>query len=151
MTVLRRIAPAALVVALIVPARAGATGAASPPAFHLAGTPLLYAVQGHVRLGQPSAYVVFAGDRHLHEPRQVVVRVAGRSGRTYANQRVNCYRSIFVHETPNGTPQRFLTAGRRYSVTFATRSTARSSRLRTLTTRMLTAHALKATAKPPTC
>jgi hypothetical protein len=147
MSVLPRIAPVVAVAALGVPAAA----AGAPPSFHLEGTPLLYAVQGHIRPGQPSAYVVFAGDRHLREPRQIVARVAGRSGRTYANQRVTCYRSVFIHGTPNGTPQRFLTAGRSYAVTFAARSTARSSRLWTLATRRLTAHPLKATATPPVC
>jgi hypothetical protein len=68
MTILR-IALAAVAVAVGVGMSASAGAAADGSAFMLAGTPKLYAVGGHDRLGQPVAYVTLRGDRHLHDPR----------------------------------------------------------------------------------
>jgi hypothetical protein len=118
-------------------AACGATAqAADAPAFHLAGTPKLYTID-QPRAGGPSAYVVFAGDRHLHEPRSVVARVAGHSGRTYAVGD-RCYRSAIVHETAQGGPLPVVKAGRRYTVTFSVRPGATGKKT-TFATRRLVA------------
>jgi hypothetical protein len=115
---------------------AASAQAAQAPDFHLVGTPVLYAIK-HPRAGGPSAYVVFAGDRHLHEPRSVVVRAAGRSGRTYITSD-RCYRSAFVRETAQGGPLPVVRAGNRYTVTFLVRPGATGPKT-TIATRRLVA------------
>jgi len=118
-------------------AACGATAqAAQAPAFHLVGTPQLYTID-QPRAGGPSAYVVFAGDRHLHEPRSIVARVAGRSGRTYSVSD-RCYRSAIVHETGQGGPLPVVKAGQRYTVTFSVRAGATGAKT-TIATRRLVA------------
>jgi hypothetical protein len=130
-----------------------AAQAAQAPAFHLVGTPQLYTID-QPRAGGPSAYVVFAGDRHLHEPRSVVARVAGHSGRTYAVGD-RCYRSAIVHETGQGGPLPVVEAGHRYTVTFSVRpgATGRKTTIATrrLVARMWTPPSAPGSLKTPRC
>jgi hypothetical protein len=141
----------ALAAALIAFAACASTAsAAQAPTFHLLGKPLLYAIKSP-RLGGPSAYVVFAGDRHLHEPRSVGARVAGHTGRTYTVSD-RCYRAAFVNETAQGRPRPVVRAGNTYKVTFFQRAGA-TGRKTTIATRTLTARTWTSTpsAKTPRC
>ncbi len=125
--------------------------AADAPDFQLRGTPRLYTV-ANTGLGRPVAYVVFKGDRKLHEPRLLVADVAGHSGRTFLwrSRGDRCYRSSVVNNDANGKPTRFLTAGRRYRVRFNLRASLHGAR-HVIATRTLQARNLRPGTLPPGC
>jgi hypothetical protein len=138
-------------VAVAVGMSASAAAATDGSAFMLAGTPKLYAVQGHDRLGQPVAYVTLRGDRHLHDPRLVFAQVAGVSGRTYASRPSRtCLRVSFINEGDDGVPRRLVSPGRRYRVTVRLRAVAGGAS-KLIATFRLKAAPLKSSAKPPRC
>jgi hypothetical protein len=142
---LRRLHLASTLLAAAALAAPLAAAASTSPAFHLA-TARLYAVQ-HPGQGRPVAYVVFSGAPHQHEPRLVVAKVAGTSGRTYLfrTSGPNCYRASFIHQSA------LVKAGRAYTVTFSTRKSPTSHTYSPLTHRKLTAHALASDQRIPGC
>ncbi|WCB92115.1 hypothetical protein DSM104299_00800 [Baekduia alba] len=143
----RPLAAALIATTALAASAATAAIAAQAPTFHLVGQPILYTIKAP-RLGGPSAYVVFAGDRHLHEPRQVVAQVAGHTGRTYLVSD-RCYRSAIVNETAAGRPQPVVKAGNTYTITFSVRPGATGKKTR-IGTRRLVARTW-ASAKTPRC
>ena len=129
-------------------AAAPAAAAEDPPP-RIVGTPVLYSVTDPGQ-GRPSAYVVWRSSRHLHNPRQVVARVAGGSGRTYTSRRSGprCYRSAFLRNDAEGRPRSIVRPGARATVTFQFRAGGERS---TIATHRLIARRLPAGAAPPGC
>jgi hypothetical protein len=123
---------------------AGAAQGATPPDFHLRGTPKLYVVNGPVGAGRPTVYVMFRSSQHLHEPRLVVAKIHGIGGRTYAARHdplANCYRSASFFAKSTGTNPR-LKAGAAYTVEFVVRATSHApTDGPAVATRKLSAHA----------
>jgi hypothetical protein len=109
-------------IALLAPALVAVLGPgaaqAQAPAFHLVGKPKLYVATGFPE----RVYVTFRTREHLHEPRIVVVSVAGHHGRTFASRSAgvpNCYRATRSSAE--------LTPHHSYRVDFFSRPSAHSS------------------------
>jgi hypothetical protein len=95
-----------------------AIAASPPPAVSLAATPKLYVATGSRAVpNTPVAWTVFQTVQHVN-PRLIVVRVHGRSGRSYRITGRNCVRSTIVAH--DGRTD--LHPGHRYTVDFYTRS-----------------------------
>src|SRR4051812_4774149 len=93
------------------------TNASRPPAVMLAGTPKLYvATDNRPVADTPTAWTVFRTARHVN-PRLTVVRVHGRSGRSYGAGAGNCVRSSIV----TGDGRTDLRVGHSYVVRFYSR------------------------------
>jgi len=141
-TGLQTFAAAVLLTALLVPAQISA-GAAAPPAFEVAAGARLYVPASSPGTGRAAAWVVFRTSPHVNA-RLTVVRVASRSGRSYAaSGAANCIRSA----VPSRSGTTALKAGHRYRVSFYARAgTGQSSALKLITTRELTARTFTAPA-----
>jgi hypothetical protein len=130
---------------------AAATAAASPTAA-IAGTPVLtVAIRSKATRDGPAAWITFRTSRRLSNPRLIVGRVAGKSGRTYrATPGSTCLRSTIV--TDSGRIN--MTPGRHYTVRFYARAGIGRKRPKTLVaTRSLIAHGKRTTFRtdPPLC
>lgn len=109
---------------------------AAPPTFKVAAGARLYVPAATPASGRAAAWVVFRTSPHV-SARLTVVRVAGRSGRSYAaDGGANCVRSTL----PSGDGRPALKAGRSYRVAFYARAgTGRTSARKLVTTRTLKA------------
>jgi hypothetical protein len=146
-----RILPCALLALTATAAVALPAAAADAPRFEVRGTPRLYTV-ANTAAGRPVAYVVFSGNRHLHEPRLLVAGVHGHSGRTFLwrAKGERCYRASFVNEKADGKPIEFLVPGHRYGVRISLRASLNGAK-RTVDSRSLVARQLRRGALPPGC
>jgi hypothetical protein len=120
--------------ALALLASAATPSQAQALAARIAGTPQLYAVQGEVSVGRPTAYVTFRTAEDLTDPRgSMVVRVSGASGRTYnaddgqRGRPRTCFRSAL--KPYQRTPEtRRLRPGVTYRVQFFHRASPNAKR-----------------------
>lgn len=143
-------APLAMVAVATLVMGAGAVAAqdsaraTAPPTFKVATGARLYLPATKPATGRAAAWVVFRTSPHV-SARLTVVRVAGRSGRSYAaSGAADCIRSA----VPAKAGSTVLKAGRRYRVSFYARAGTGQSSLRTLiSSRVLTARTFTA---PPT-
>jgi hypothetical protein len=136
------VAASLLLAAALLPAQ-GSAGATAPPAFKVAAGARLYVPATRPAAGRAAAWVVFRTSPHV-SARLTVVRVAARSGRSYAaSGAANCIRSA----VPARSGATALKAGHSYRVSFYARAgTGRSSARKLAATRELTARAFTAPA-----
>jgi hypothetical protein len=109
------------------------------------GTVTLHVDTARASHGYHSAWVLFRTSPHLHEPRQVVVRIGEFSGRSYGNVAGtgrNCIRSTLIHAAEKLKP------GVKYRVRFYVRPGAHGKASRLALTRTLVAHG---TSRLPRC
>jgi hypothetical protein len=103
-------------------------------AIRIVGTPTLHVDTANASHGYKSAWVLFRTSPHLHEPRQVVVRVHGMSGRSFGNAGArNCVRSTIIRAA------NVLRPGAKYRVQFHVRAGAHGKTTRIALTRTLVA------------
>lgn len=138
LTFMHRIAAIATLAGLTVGAPVAAlqaqTSRTPVHAITIVGTPTLHVDTANASHGYKSAWVLFRTSPHLHEPRQVVVRVHGMSGRSYGNAGArNCVRSTIIHAA------NVLKPGAKYRVRFHVRPGAHGKTTRVALTRTLVA------------
>jgi hypothetical protein len=140
--------PAALVVVLGVlalPAAAplASSGNVAVDDIKIVGTPVLYVQRPVSSHTYNAAWVIFRTSPHLHEARQVVVELKGRSGRSFGNAGArNCVRSTIIQVA------RLVKPGATYRVRFYGRARVGGDRT-LLRTYALAAHRFASSPRNP--